>query len=42
MDAMGIVADLAGFLAQRQLFIVETQNFGDPKTGRFFLRVVFG
>jgi formyltetrahydrofolate deformylase len=41
MDAVGIVADLAGFLAQRQLFIVETQNFGDPKTGRFFLRVVF-
>ena len=35
MDAVGIVADLAGFLAQRKLFILETQNFGDPKTGRF-------
>src|SRR5690242_14783820 len=41
MDSIGIVADVAGFLAQRRLFIVETSNFGDPVTGRFFLRVVF-
>jgi formyltetrahydrofolate deformylase len=41
MDSIGIVADVAGFLAQRRLFIVETSNFGDPATGRFFLRVVF-
>ena len=41
MDSIGIVADVAGFLAQRRLFIVETSNFGDPVTGQFFLRVVF-
>jgi formyltetrahydrofolate deformylase len=41
MDSIGIVADVAGFLAQRRLFIVETKNFGDPVTGRFFLRIVF-
>jgi formyltetrahydrofolate deformylase len=41
MDAVGIVADVATFLAQRKLFIVETSNFGDPATGRFFLRIVF-
>jgi formyltetrahydrofolate deformylase len=41
MDAIGIVADVAGFLAQRRLFIVETANFGDPATGLFFMRAVF-
>jgi formyltetrahydrofolate deformylase len=41
MDSIGIVADVAGFLAQRRLFIVETSNFGDPKTQRFFVRIVF-
>src|SRR5690606_14010882 len=41
MDAIGIVADVAGFLAQRRLFIVETSNFGDPATGLFFMRTVF-
>ncbi len=41
MDSIGIVADVAGFLAARRLFIVETSNFGDPATGRFFLRIVF-
>ncbi len=41
MDAVGIVADVAGFLAQRRLFIVETSNFGDPATGLFFMRTVF-
>lgn len=40
-DSIGIVADVAGFLALRRLFIVETSNFGDPETGRFFLRVMF-
>jgi formyltetrahydrofolate deformylase len=40
-DAIGIVADIAGFLAERRLFITETANFGDPVTGRFFLRIVF-
>ncbi len=41
LDAVGIVADVAGYLAQRQLFIVETSNFGDPATGLFFMRTVF-
>lgn len=40
-DAIGIVADVAGFLASRRLFIVDTSSFGDPQTGQFFLRVVF-
>lgn len=40
-DAIGIVADVAAFLAERRLFIVETENFGDADTGLFFLRVVF-
>jgi formyltetrahydrofolate deformylase len=40
-DSIGIVADVAGFLAQRRLFIVETANFGDPATGLFFMRAVF-
>ncbi len=40
-DAIGIVADVAGFLASRRLFIVETENFGDPATGLFFMRTVF-
>jgi hypothetical protein len=37
MDSIGIAADVAGFLAQRRRFIVETSNFGDPVTGRIFL-----
>lgn len=41
-DAIGIVADVAGFLASRRLFIVEAADFGDPATGLFFMRVVFG
>lgn len=40
-DDVGIVADVAGFLAARRLFIVETANFGDPHTGLFFMRTVF-
>ena len=40
-DKVGIVADVATFLAERQLFIVETANFGDPQTGLFFMRTVF-
>lgn len=40
-DKVGIVADVATFLAGRDLFIVETANFGDPNTGLFFMRTVF-
>ncbi len=40
-DAIGIVADVAGFLAQRRLFIAETANFGDAASGMFFMRLLF-
>lgn len=40
-DAIGIVADVAGFLAERRLFIAETANFGDAASGRFFMRLLF-
>ena len=40
-DEIGIIADVATFLAARRLFIVETANFGDPATGLFFMRLVF-
>lgn len=40
-DAIGIVADVAGFLAERRLFIAETANFGDPASGLFFMRLLF-
>ena len=41
-DAVGIIADVAVFLAERRLFIVETANFGDAASGQFFMRLVFG
>ena len=40
-DEIGIIADVAGFLATRRLFIIETANFGDPATELFFMRLVF-
>jgi formyltetrahydrofolate deformylase len=40
-DAVGIIADVAVFLAERRLFIVDTANFGDAASGRFFMRLVF-
>lgn len=40
-DAIGIVADVAGFLAARRLFIAETANFGDAASGLFFMRLLF-
>lgn len=40
-DEIGIIAEVAGFLAARRLFIVETANFGDPASGLFFMRLVF-
>ena len=40
-DEVGIVADVASFLAARNLFIIDTANFGDPNTGLFFMRTVF-
>ncbi|MBF0375119.1 MAG: formyltetrahydrofolate deformylase [Alphaproteobacteria bacterium] len=40
-DAVGIVAAVSGFLAGEGWFIVESSHFGDPTTGRFFMRTVF-
>ena len=40
-DAVGIVAAVAGFLSGHNLFITESEHFGDVITGRFFMRTVF-
>jgi formyltetrahydrofolate deformylase len=40
-DTHGIVAAVTGFLAQHKGFIIESTQFGDPSTQRFFMRVHF-
>lgn len=40
-DVKGIVASVAGFLAEHDGFILESTQYGDPDTGRFFMRVDF-
>lgn len=40
-DVRGIVASVTGFLAGSDGFITESTQFGDPSTGRFFMRVQF-
>lgn len=40
-DTVGIVATVASYMFERDIFIVESANFGDPESGRFFMRVVF-
>lgn len=40
-DARGIVAAVTGFLATHDGFIIESTQFGDPSTERFFMRVHF-
>ncbi|MEV5747336.1 formyltetrahydrofolate deformylase [Actinoallomurus sp. NPDC052308] len=40
-DRPGIVAAVSGALAQRACNILESQQFGDRSTGRFFLRIQF-
>jgi formyltetrahydrofolate deformylase len=40
-DRPGIVAAVAGLLAERGGNIVESQQYGDQATGRFFMRVQF-
>ncbi len=40
-DRPGIVHDVSGFLAKRDGNIRESQQFGDPVTGRFFMRIDF-
>jgi formyltetrahydrofolate deformylase len=40
-DVRGIVARVSGFLAEHDGFIIESTQFGDPATARFFMRVHF-
>ncbi len=40
-DVTGIVAAVTGFLASEEGFIIESTQFGDPSTNRFFMRVHF-
>ncbi|MEK9680053.1 MAG: formyltetrahydrofolate deformylase [Rhodospirillaceae bacterium] len=41
-DQMGIVAAVASFLTQQDCNILESAQFDDEGTGRFFMRTVFG
>ncbi len=40
-DTMGIVASVAGILKDNNCFIIESAQWGDQATGKFFMRVVF-
>lgn len=40
-DRVGIVAGVSGFLARNDGFILDSQQYADLETGRFFMRVVF-
>ncbi len=40
-DRTGLVAGVTTYLAERNFFIDETHQFGDPETGCFFMRTVF-
>jgi formyltetrahydrofolate deformylase len=40
-DRVGIVAAISGFLAERDGFILDSQQYADVETGRFFMRVAF-
>ncbi len=40
-DIIGIVAEVSGFLKDNQCFIVESAQWGDSSTGKFFMRTVF-
>ncbi|MBX3593490.1 formyltetrahydrofolate deformylase [Sphingomonas sp.] len=40
-DRVGIVAAVSGFLARHDGFILDSQQYADLETGRFFMRVVF-
>ncbi|SNS99964.1 formyltetrahydrofolate deformylase [Sphingopyxis indica] len=41
VDAVGIVAAVTGLLAQRDGFILDSQQYADLDSGRFFMRVAF-
>lgn len=40
-DAIGILADVMGYLASHRLNVSESHDFGDPETGRFFIWAKF-
>jgi formyltetrahydrofolate deformylase len=40
-DVAGIVAAVSGFIARQEGFILESTQFGDASTGRFFIRMDF-
>ena len=40
-DAIGILADVAGYLARAGLNVIESQDFGDSDTQRFFIWAEF-
>jgi formyltetrahydrofolate deformylase len=40
-DRPGIVGAVGNFLADRRCNIIDSAQFGDPDTGRFFMRVVY-
>jgi formyltetrahydrofolate deformylase len=40
-DRIGIVHAVSGFLTERRCNILDSQQFGDPDTGKFFMRVHF-
>lgn len=40
-DTTGISAEAFNFLHKNDGFIISTHNYGDPSTGRFFMRVIF-
>jgi len=40
-DRIGIVHAVSGFLANQRCNILDSQQFGDPATGKFFMRVHF-
>jgi formyltetrahydrofolate deformylase len=40
-DAVGVVAEVSGYMRDRNLFIEESSHYGDPDTGRFFMRTRF-
>jgi len=41
LDRVGIVAAVSGFLAERDGFILDSQQYADLDTARFFMRVLF-
>ena len=40
-DQKAIVSSVTGFLSEHGGFILESAQYGDPETNRFFMRVVF-